>query len=161
MSAPLPKALRLRVFSAWEEGGSSIREIAERFSVGTATVKRWIQLQRESGALDPAPRRYGRTPFATPDRRSMLRELADAHPEWNQEVLAEVWGQMYGKRISADTVGRALIAMHIHRGRHHAIHGCVTCGACAGGALAERLGWGEASRTATAFFKQLASPEWP
>lgn len=49
--------LRERVVAAYEAGEGPFPEIARRFGIGEATVRRWVWLQRASGDL--APRRKG------------------------------------------------------------------------------------------------------
>lgn len=114
MTAPLPKELRERVYQAWEDG-DSVREVAETFTIGTATVKRWVRLKRETNSLEPAPRRHGRVPFASEERLAMLRELVAQHADWNQERLAEAWTERCGAPASQDMVGRALAKLGITR----------------------------------------------
>lgn len=146
MTASLPLALRQRAYAAWESG-DTIQDVADTFSVGSATLKRWIRRMRETGSLEPAPRLRGRAPFATPERLAILRELVAQNRDWNQVRLAEAWSERCGAKTSQDTVGRALLVMGIRRGRRHGSHGCVTCGACAERVKSDQQGWMEATRT--------------
>jgi transposase len=90
----LPKELRERVHEVWSDG-DTVKDVAETFWVGTATVKRWVRLKRETGALDPLPRTCGFVPFATEERTAILREIVAEHPDWNQERLAELSALAY------------------------------------------------------------------
>ena len=48
-----PLELRLRVVAAYEAGQGSYPEVAARFSVGEASVKRWVWLHAKTGAVEP------------------------------------------------------------------------------------------------------------
>ncbi len=110
MAKPLPKELRERALKALEEG-DTIRDVAETFSIGTATVKVWSRRLRELGTLEPSPRRNGPLPFADDLRLALLRELVDAHPDWTQDQFAAAWSERCGVAVSHDTVRRMLKKM--------------------------------------------------
>jgi len=48
--------LRTRVVDAYESGTGSYPEVAERFDVGEASVKRWVLLRRRGGDVAPTPK---------------------------------------------------------------------------------------------------------
>lgn len=50
---PLSMDLRGRIIAAVEQGDSSIRKIAQRFSVNKSTVERLIKRQRIEGNVSP------------------------------------------------------------------------------------------------------------
>ena len=54
MSKALSVDLRARVLGAVAQGASH-REAAARFGASAASVSRWRRLEREQGALRPAP----------------------------------------------------------------------------------------------------------
>jgi transposase len=72
-------ALRERVVQAYEAGEGSHAEIAERFALGEATVKRWVWLRRRKGDVSPT-RKSGGTPSDINgyEIASMLARLGDA-----------------------------------------------------------------------------------
>ena len=59
MAEASPVSFRLRVVGAYESGEGSYATLAERFVLGTATVKRWVAQQRRSGHLEPKPKAGG------------------------------------------------------------------------------------------------------
>jgi len=63
MAEAYPIELRERVVRCHENGEGSHSVIAARFSLGEATVKRWVRLKREAGQLSPR-RKGGGTPSA-------------------------------------------------------------------------------------------------
>jgi transposase len=98
--------LRLRIVAA-VDGGMPRSEAARTFGVGRATVKRYLALRRESGALAPRPRR-GPPPVkmsalaaALPPR---LAEAPDAtlaeHCAWYAETA--------GVRVADTTMSRVI-----------------------------------------------------
>jgi transposase len=60
MAEPHPIELRRRVVAAYEAGVGSYPEVAERFDVGEASVKRWVRLKRKLGNLVARPKGGGR-----------------------------------------------------------------------------------------------------
>jgi transposase len=48
-----PESLRQRAVRAYEDGIDGYLAVAERFSIGIATVKRWVKLQRTVGTVEP------------------------------------------------------------------------------------------------------------
>ncbi len=76
MPAPYSKDLRERVVAAYEPGAGDQVEVAQRFNVGEATVRRWWALKRKSGSVAP------KTPVASrPYRRALeLRRKFCEHP---------------------------------------------------------------------------------
>jgi transposase len=65
MAEAYPVSFRVRVVEAYESGTGSYATLAERFVVGTATVKRWVAQQRRDGHVEPKPKAGG-TPSPVP-----------------------------------------------------------------------------------------------
>ena len=63
MAEAYPGSLRQRVVNAYEAGEGSYATLAERFVLGSATVKRWVVQRRRTGQVDPKPKAGG-TPSA-------------------------------------------------------------------------------------------------
>ena len=49
MAEAYPVSFRTRVVDAYESGEGSYATLAQRFVVGTATVKRWVAQRRREG----------------------------------------------------------------------------------------------------------------
>lgn len=92
MAEPHPVELRIRVVMAYEECVGSYPEVAARFGVGEASVKRWVQLRRRVGGVAPAARGGG-TRFAHPMPRGFARRVEDpfAHDSWADPARALGW----------------------------------------------------------------------
>ena len=74
MPSPYSKDLRERVVAAYESGAGDQVEVAHRFSVGEATVRRWWALKRKSGSVAP------KTPAASRPYRRALDADGEAKP---------------------------------------------------------------------------------
>ncbi len=98
--------LRTRVVDAYERGGLTYTEVAELFSVGRATVSRWLRLRRESGAVGPKPHGGGQPRKIKPDQEKLVEKLVQAHPDWTEAEFAEALKREHGIEASAVTVGR-------------------------------------------------------
>lgn len=72
--------LRERVVKAYEAGDGSYATVAVAFSLGEATVKRWVWLQRKTGELTAQAKGGGNASSITAaDIESILAELGDAN----------------------------------------------------------------------------------
>ncbi len=93
---------RRAVAAAYEEGESSA-EVAEQFQCSASWVRRLIQRRRETGSLEPRPRKL-------PDNRKLseqdlrqLRELITGHPDMTLGELAAA----LETKVSVPTIHRA------------------------------------------------------
>jgi transposase len=102
--------LRLRIIAA-VDGGMPRSEAARQFGVGHATVKRYLQLRRETGALAPRP---SRGPF--PIEMSALAAVLPARlAEASDATLAEhcAWYEATSGVRVADTSMSRVIRRHL------------------------------------------------
>ena len=83
--------LRIRVVAAYESGAGSYPEVAARFDVGEASVKRWVHLQRREGDVAPTPKADGMP------SRITLADLEGALDAGEAEVSARI---SFGDAIS-------------------------------------------------------------
>lgn len=105
MPSPHPDALRERVVAAYEAGEGSYKEIAERFSVGEASVSRWLRLARENGSVAPSPMGGSRRPFVVgPEHEGTLRELIDCNLDCTLKELSEAFKAATGITVSQQTM---------------------------------------------------------
>ena len=117
MPAAYSQDLRERVIAAYEAGVGDQVEIAERFSVGEATVRRWWALKRRPGSVAPkAPeltRPYRRTLDA--EGEAKLAALVAATPDASEDELTRDLAEHHGIRISRSTVNRVLTRLNLTR----------------------------------------------
>ena len=107
MGEPHPIELRERVVKAYESGEGAYPVIAALFSVGEATVKRWVWRYRERGNVAPTPKGGGqRSTIAAEEIESILERLGDATAN---ELTAEFNRSRRGaNRVHVSSMKRAL-----------------------------------------------------
>lgn len=85
--AAISHDLRVRIFDA-RQGGDSTAEVAERFEVSTAFVRRLMQRHRETGSLDPPGGRRGPQPKLV-DQTERIRRFVAEHPDLSAGEVRE------------------------------------------------------------------------
>ena len=109
---PYSTDLRERVVAACDAGGATREQIAARFCVSIAWIRRLLlQRRRETGSIDPKPRGGGRAPAFDAEAERRLREAVRADDDATLEELARAAGVVC--RPSA--VHRALARLGITR----------------------------------------------
>jgi transposase len=100
--------LRERVVQAYESGEGSYPVVAEMFSVGEATVKRWVEQYRDVGHLRPC-KRGGGTPSDVSVKE--LEKILDRHPDANVGEITAAYnrGRRGKARRHASSIRRALL----------------------------------------------------
>ena len=94
--------LRVRIFEA-REAGETTSEVAERFAVSPAFVRRLMQRHRATGSLAPSPNPRGPKPRLAA-RADELRLLVAEHPDLTPAEFRD----RLGAKVSALTVWRML-----------------------------------------------------
>lgn len=102
MPAPISMDLRVRIFEA-RQAGESTAEVAERFDVCPAFVRRLLQRHRQTGTLARSSARRGPRPRLT-GHEDRLRELVARQPDLTPAEIRD----RFGWRVSALTVWRML-----------------------------------------------------
>ncbi|GHO63908.1 hypothetical protein KSC_028000 [Ktedonobacter sp. SOSP1-52] len=98
--------LRERVVRAVEEGRPR-EEIIHLFGVSRATIKRYVNQQRETGDL--APKSIPGRPAAKGDAlRAELWSQLEAHREATLPEHCQIWEATHGQQVSPATMGRAI-----------------------------------------------------
>jgi len=109
MPAALSKDLRQRVIDAYDNGEGSYVQLAERFGIGVATVKRWMWRRRDTGTLDTLFSNNGRKAvFTTPENLELLRQVLEQEPDLTYEELAAAWSGCTGLEIGRSTTVAAV-----------------------------------------------------
>jgi transposase len=115
----MPKAisldLRQRILKALSQGQSQ-REVAARFEVSEASVKRYKRLHLETGALDTRPRPGNRAARKLTDElRQIVIAWIDEQPDLILPAVAQRLLEQYGVSITASQLSRTLIALGYSR----------------------------------------------
>jgi len=103
--------LRDRVVRAVDRGGQTHEQIAERFGVSTAWIKKLLRQRRETGSIAPKPHGGGRQPTYRGKALERLKEALAAQPDASLEELRD------RTRVPASimAVFRALQRLGAHR----------------------------------------------
>lgn len=118
MPAAHPLSLRTRVVAAYNDGEGNYEELAKRFKVGTASVNRWLQRERQ-GKLAPTSRRVpllGQRKL-TQEALDLLRETLEDIPDSLQSELTQMLADELDIVVSRATVGRAITRLGFSRKR--------------------------------------------
>lgn len=109
MPGPLSIDLRKRAIEAYERGEGTQVEIAARFGVGEATIRRWWRLKRESGSLEPnTDFRHGPAPLLDEHGLEVLHDVLIAQPDATLDELAVEVEKRTGINASISTISKAV-----------------------------------------------------
>jgi transposase len=98
--------LREKIMAALRSGRQQLR-VAREFGVSVSTVKRYLQLERETGSVQPRPRAV-RQPLIKEAHMARLQAQVASHPDATLEQHVAFWADSQGQRVSVPTMCRAL-----------------------------------------------------
>ena len=107
MAEAYPPELRRRVVEAYESGDESYPEVALRFAVGEASVKRWVLQFARTGTIEAQRKAGGR--FSTIDEVSvdaLVKKLGD--PTAGELTVAFNGTRRRKARVHVSSMKRAL-----------------------------------------------------
>ena len=107
--------LRKRIVDAYQKAEGSVRELAARFKVAPKTVQNYLNLERETGSVEPRP--HGGGPAPKLDDAG-VRELRTVVEEKNDRTLDEIANELDRRRkvrVGRSTVWRLLDRLGITR----------------------------------------------
>ena len=108
MTQALSLDLRRRIVEVYEEGLLPQWLVAKQFKIGEITMRRLVALKRETGGLEPRPRRYGPPSTVTPKQLRVLKRIIDRNPDFTYEELTERWNRALGTSRHRSTTVRAV-----------------------------------------------------
>jgi transposase len=108
---PYSMDLRERVVRACDEGLGRRQEIAERFGVSTAWIRRLLQRRRQTGSIAPKPHGGGMPAKFAGKRLDRLKQLVERQPDATLQELRDLSGQ----QCSVMAVLRALARLGCRR----------------------------------------------
>jgi transposase len=108
MVASISSDLRQRVVDAYKRGGLTYADVSEQFSVGRASVSRWLRLDREVGSVNARPHGGGREFLVNDKNLKKLEKRVLAHPDWTEDEYTKAFNAEVGLNLSDSTVGRAI-----------------------------------------------------
>ena len=109
MARSYPIELRTRVVDTYNKTDLSMREVSELFTVGSATVKRWVNQKKKSGHLQPKTEKpRGPKKRLTEEHHSYLKSLVLEQPDITIRELHSILTKKYTLKVSPATIGRTL-----------------------------------------------------
>ena len=108
---PYSTDLRERVVAACDARAATREQIAARFSVSVAWIRKLVRRRRETGSIDPRPRGGGRAPAFDAEAGRRLREAVRADADATLDELARA----ADVSCCASAVHRALARLGITR----------------------------------------------
>lgn len=107
MPEAYPIELRERAVGAYEDGEGSYEEVAWRFGIGMRTLVRWVDRSRETGCLEPRPKRGGNK---SPVDIGLLHRVVEEQPDSTVEELRRAYNRRAPRkaRVHRSSIVRAL-----------------------------------------------------
>ena len=105
---PLSKDIRSRLIAAKEAGEGSVRALAKRFKVGSATVQRLFKRSKETQSIEPLPHGGGMPAKIPNSDLSKVIELVREKPDRTIEELVQEYRIKYGVNLSSSAMSRTL-----------------------------------------------------
>lgn len=115
MPKPLPIELRERVVEAVVDGGLTILQAATQFSVGTATVQRWMGRLRQHGSVEAQPMGGLRVVWIGEDGKDKFLALVSEMPDATLDELKDAYNEREGTNASRSSILRALQRFRVTR----------------------------------------------
>lgn len=108
MGAALSEDLRWRIIETWRKRKLTTPELAERFGVGEATVKRLKKRFLKTKSVERSPHGGGTPRKIGPEQEAIVAALVQAHPDWREDQYSDHLAKHHNIHASAVTVGRAI-----------------------------------------------------
>ena len=115
MPAPYSVDLRMRAAKAYMSGGGTYEEVAKRFSVGAASVNRWVSRLRRNGSLEPDPMGGDRHSKFDAESEARLVEIVEADIGATRDELVKKMDEDLGLKVSPSAMQRALNRLGLTR----------------------------------------------
>lgn len=96
--------LRKRIVEAYDAKEGTRQEIADRFKVSLAMVKKLLEQRKRLGTLEPQSYRCGRKPILQEQDLQWLRQMVTKRPDITLKELQ----QLCSKQCSIMTISRCL-----------------------------------------------------
>jgi transposase len=107
--------LRQRVVAAYEQGQSSISEVAEQFRVSTYFVKKMLRQWRQTSDLAPRPHGGGKPASLSARQRQLLKRKVKAQGDISLAELQQALLEEESLSVHLSTISRALSSLGLPR----------------------------------------------
>jgi transposase len=115
---PYPMELRERVVAAYERKDGTYERLAALFSIGTATVDRWLARYRRTGSVDASPMGGPRHPRKVDkEGEKFIADTLAEVPDSSMDELVEAYRDQFGTEMHRATMARSVGRMGYTRKR--------------------------------------------
>lgn len=98
---------RQKIVKAYEQGNTSIRQVASRFDVSKAFVQKLLKQKKIKGHVEPG-KQGGSIKSKLDMYKTQLAQMVEKYPDGALSEYCEYWGQTYNQWVSTSTMCRAL-----------------------------------------------------
>jgi transposase len=105
---------REKIVQAYEQGNTSIRQVASRFDVSKAFVQKLLKQKKIKGHLEPA-KQGGSIKSELAQYKTQLALMVEKYPDATLNEYCEYWGETYNQWVSTSTMCRALQRQQLTR----------------------------------------------
>ena len=109
--------LREQVVAACDRKEGKREEIAKRFNVSTAWIRRLLQRRRETGSIAALPQNPGRKPALNDEQMQRLRGIMEQQPDSTLRQLKEQLGVTLSDGAMIRALGRMNLTLKNSRSR--------------------------------------------
>ena|SRR5690242_10542453 len=107
--------LRQRVVQAYEQGQSSIAEVAEQFRVSPSFVKKMLRQWRQTADLAPRPHGGGKPASLSQSQRQLLKRKVKERGDISLAELQQALLEEASLSVHLSTISRALSGLGLPR----------------------------------------------
>ncbi|MBW4447999.1 MAG: transposase [Spirirestis rafaelensis WJT71-NPBG6] len=98
---------RQKIIKAYEQGNTSIRQVASRFDVSKAFVQKLLKQKKIKGHVEPG-KQGGSIKSKLDTYKTQLAQMVEKYPDAALSEYCEYWGQTQNQWVSTSTMCRAL-----------------------------------------------------
>ena len=113
--------LRQKALAAYRAGLGSQKQICEMLHLGTATMGRWVRLDRERGGVEPLPHGGGQPRKIGAIGEIILLSIIEDNPDATLDELTEFYCQATKNSLHVSSIRRALKRLKITRKKRPSI----------------------------------------
>ena len=107
--------LRERVIAVYQEGKSTMEEVAKRFAVSRSWVNNLVQRQKQTGSVAAKPHGGGAVAKVNATHYSILEEIIDGQNDLTLLEIKQRLAEKTGILVSQSTICRALQEIELTR----------------------------------------------
>ncbi len=107
--------LRERVIAVYQEGKSTMQEVAKRFAVSRSWVNNLVQRQKQTGSVAAKPHGGGAVAKVTATHYPIIEAIIDGQNDLTLLEISQKFAEKTGILVSQSTICRALQEIELTR----------------------------------------------